>query len=137
MPSTTGVVIGAATGGALGGFFVGADYGVMLGSVIGAAASVIVSKDNNRRKIVHFFLALGAGMLIASSASELIEQVWKYNVSPKITAIVISALLIPVLYITADKDNLLKAARRVSGIVEKNFSALVDAVKSLRGKGGQ
>ena len=137
MPSTTGVVIGAATGGALGGFWVGADYGVMLGSIIGAAASVIVSRDNNRRKIVHFFLALGAGMLIASSASELIEQVWKYNVSPKITAIAISAMLIPVLYITADKDNLLKAVRRVSGIVERNFSALVDAVKSLRGRGDQ
>ena len=137
MPSTTGVVIGAATGGALGGFWVGADYGVMLGSIIGAAASVIVSRDNNRRKIVHFFLALGAGMLIASSASELIEQVWKYNVSPKITAIAISAMLIPVLYITADKDNLLKAVRRVSGIIERNFSALVDAVKSLRGRGDQ
>lgn len=137
MPSTTGVVIGAATGGALGGFWVGADYGVMLGSIIGAAASVIVSRDNNRRKIVHFFLALGAGMLIASSASELIAQVWKYNVSPKITAIAISAMLIPVLYITADKDNLLKAVRRISGIVERNFSALIDAVKSLRGRGDQ
>lgn len=137
MPSTTGVVIGAATGGALGGFWVGADYGVMLGSIIGAAASVIVSRDNNRRKIVHFFLALGAGMLIASSASELIEQVWKYNVSPKITAIAISAMLIPVLYITADRENLSKAARWVSGIVERNFSALVDALKSLRGRGDQ
>jgi len=133
MPSTTGVVIGAATGGALGGFWVGADYGVMLGSIIGAAASVIVSKDNNRRKIVHFFLALGAGMLIASSASELIEQVWKYNVSPKITAIAISAMLIPILYITADRDNLLKVARRISGLIERNFTALIDAVKSLRG----
>lgn len=137
MPSTAGVVIGAATGGALGGFWVGADYGVMLGSIIGATASVVVSKDNNRRKIVHFFLALGAGMLIASSASELIQQVWKYNVSPKITAIAISAMLIPILYVTADRENILKAVRRISGIVERNFSALVDAVKSLRGRGDQ
>ena len=72
-------------------------------------------------------------MLIASSASELIEQVWKYNVSPKITAIAISAMLIPILYITADRDNLLKVARRISGLIERNFTALIDAVKSLRG----
>lgn len=137
MPSTTGVVIGAATGGALGGFWVGADYGVMLGSIIGAAASVIVSKDNNRRKIIHFFLALGAGMLIASSASELIEQVWKYNVSPKITAIAISAMLIPILYITADRENLAKVAVWISGVIKDNAAAIVDAIKSRLGKGGQ
>ena len=136
MSTTAGVAIGATAGGALGGFWVGADYGVMLGSIIGAAVSVIVSRDNNRRKIIHFFLALGAGMLIASSASELIEQVWKYNVSPKITAIAISAMLIPILYVTADRENLAKAALWLSGMIKDNATAIVDAIKSFRGKGG-
>ncbi|WP_275076729.1 putative holin [Providencia rettgeri] len=92
----------------MGCFLIGADYGVVLGAVIGASVSVIASKDNNRRKIFHFILALGAGILIAKEASEFIAQAWSWEISPKITAIIISALLIPVLVLAANKDNLRK-----------------------------
>ncbi|MEQ5072146.1 hypothetical protein ABN090_20845, partial [Providencia rettgeri] len=69
MSTSIGITLGAAGGGAMGGFLIGADYGVVLGAVIGASVSVIASKDNNRRKILHFILALGAGILIAKEAS--------------------------------------------------------------------
>ncbi|HHN8582430.1 putative holin [Providencia rettgeri] len=137
MPSTlTGVAVSAAGGGAMGGVLLGADYGVVLGAIIGASVSVIASKDNNKRKILHFFLALGAGVLIAYPASELIAQIWAWNVSPKITAIAISALLIPVLIIVASRDNLLKLFSRIAASIDRNFSSIVQAIKDWRNKGG-
>ncbi|MEQ5070751.1 putative holin, partial [Providencia rettgeri] len=133
MPSTlTGVAVSAAGGGAMGGVLLGADYGVVLGAIIGASVSVIASKDNNKRKILHFFLALGAGVLIAYPASELIAQIWAWNVSPKITAIAISALLIPVLIIVASRDNLLKLFSRIAASIDRNFSSIVQAIKDWR-----
>ena len=120
----------------MGGILVGADYGVILGAVIGASASVIASKDNNRRKILHFIIALGAGILIARETSDFIAQVWSWDISPKITAIVISALLIPILIIVANKDNLIKLFSRILSSVDKNFSSVIQAIKDWRNKGG-
>ena len=136
MSTSIGITLGAAGGGAMGGFLIGADYGVVLGAVIGASVSVIASKDNNRRKILHFILALGAGILIAKEASDLIAQVWQWEISPKITAIVISALLIPVLVLAANKDNLRKLFSRIAASIDRNFSSIVQAIKDWRNKGG-
>ncbi|QZY63219.1 phage holin family protein [Providencia rettgeri] len=133
---TAGIAVGGAVGGSLGGMLFGADYGVVLGAIIGASVSVIASKDNNKRKILHFFLALGAGVLIAYPASELIAQIWAWNVSPKITAIAISALLIPVLIIVASRDNFLKLFNRIAASIDRNFSSIVQAIKDWRKKGG-
>lgn len=136
MSTTTSIILGATGGGAVGGLLVGVDYGVILGAIIGASASVIASKDNNRRKIFHFILAFGAGVLIAKEASEFIAQVWKWDVSPKITAIAISALLIPILIIVANKDNLIKLFSRILLSIDKNFSSITQAIKDWRNKGG-
>lgn len=136
MPSTLGIAAGAASGGAMGGLLIGADYGVVLGAIIGASASVIASKDNNRRKIIHFFLALGAGILIAYPVSELIAQIWEWDVSPKITAIGISALLIPVLVLAANKDNITKLLSKVGASIDRNFSSVTQAIKDWKNKGG-
>ncbi|WBA58417.1 putative holin [Providencia sp. 21OH12SH02B-Prov] len=136
MSTSLGIAIGAAGGGAMGGILVGADYGVVLGAIIGASASVIASKDNNRRKILHFILALGAGILIAKEASDVIAQIWNWDISPKITAIAISALLIPVLVLMANKDNLRKLFSRIMASIDKNFSTITQAIKDWRNKGG-
>lgn len=137
MSSTATVItLGAAGGGAMGGILVGADYGVILGAVIGASASVIASKDNNRRKILHFIIALGAGILIARETSDFIAQVWSWDISPKITAIVVSALLIPVLLVFANRDNISKALRAVWLLVRENLSSAIQAVKDWHNRGG-
>lgn len=136
MSTSLGITLGAAGGGAMGGLLVGADYGVVLGAIIGASASVIASKDNNRRKILHFILALGAGILIAKEASDVIAQIWNWDISPKITAIAISALLIPVLVLMANKDNLRKLFSRIMASIDKNFSTITQAIKDWRNKGG-
>lgn len=135
MSTSIGITLGAAGGGAMGGFLIGADYGVVLGAVIGASVSVIASKDNNRRKILHFILALGAGILIAKEASDFIAQVWQWEISPKITAIIISALLIPVLVLAANKDNLRKLFSRIAASIDRNFSSIVHTIKDWRNKG--
>lgn len=136
MSTSIGITLGAAGGGAMGGFLIGADYGVVLGAIIGASASVIASRDNNRRKILHFILALGAGILIAKEASDAISQIWSWDISPKIMAIVISALLIPVLVLAANKDNLKKLFSRIFTSIDKNFSSITQAIKDWRNKGG-
>ncbi|EKT66916.1 MULTISPECIES: putative holin [Providencia] len=136
MSTSIGITLGAAGGGAMGGFLIGADYGVVLGAIIGASASVIASRDNNRRKILHFILALGAGILIAKEASDVISQIWSWDISPKIMAIVISALLIPVLVLAANRDNLKKLFSRVFTSIDKNFSSVTQAIKDWRNKGG-
>ncbi|HEC8323439.1 TPA: hypothetical protein RG501_RS06130 [Providencia rettgeri] len=136
MSTSLGITLGAAGGGAMGGLLVGADYGVVLGAIIGASASVIASKDNNRRKILHFILALGAGILIAKEASDVIAQIWNWDISPKITAIAISALLIPILVLMANKDNLRKLFSRIMASIDKNFSTITQAIKDWRNKGG-
>lgn len=136
MSTSLGITLGAAGGGAMGGLLVGADYSVVLGAIIGASASVIASKDNNRRKILHFILALGAGILIAKEASDVIAQIWNWDISPKITAIAISALLIPVLVLMANKDNLRKLFSRIMTSIDKNFSTITQAIKDWRNKGG-
>lgn len=136
MSTSIGITLGAAGGGAMGGFLIGADYGVVLGAIIGASASVIASRDNNRRKILHFILALGAGILIAKEASDVISQIWSWDISPKIMAIVISALLIPVLVLAANKDNLKKLFSRIFTSIDKNFSSITQAIKDWRNKGG-
>lgn len=136
MNTSLGIPLGAAGGGAMGGLLVGADYGVVFGAIIGASASVIASKDNNRRKILHFILAIGAGILIAKEASDVIAQIWNWDISPKITAIAISALLIPVLVLMANKDNLKKLFSRIMTSVDKNFSTITQAIKDWRNKGG-
>nr|ELR5038776.1 hypothetical protein [Providencia stuartii] len=136
MSTSLGITLGAAGGGAMGGLLVGADYGVVLGAIIGASASVIASKDNNRRKILHFILALGAGILIAKEASDVIAQIWNWDISPKIMAIAISALLIPVLVLMANKDNLRKLFSRIMTSIDKNFSTITQAIKDWRNKGG-
>ncbi|MEY0300803.1 putative holin [Providencia manganoxydans] len=136
MSTSLGIPLGAAGGGAMGGLLVDADYGVVFGAIIGASASVIASKDNNRRKILHFILALGAGILIAKEASDVIAQIWNWDISPKITAIAISALLIPVLILMANKDNLKKLFSRIMTSVDKNFSTITQAIKDWRNKGG-
>ncbi|MCW2254062.1 zinc transporter ZupT [Providencia alcalifaciens] len=133
---TASIAVGGAIGGSIGGTLFGADYGVVLGAIIGASVSVIASKDNNKRKILHFFLALGAGVLIAYPASELIAQIWAWNVSPKITAVVVSALLIPILIVVANRDNLLKLFSRIAASIDRNFSNIVQAIKDWRNKGG-
>ncbi|WP_272521709.1 putative holin [Providencia sp. PROV202] len=136
MSTSIGITLGAAGGGAMGGFLIGADYGVVLGAIIGASASVIASRDNNRRKILHFILALGAGILIAKEASDVISQIWSWDISPKIMAIVISALLIPVLVLAANRDNLKKLFIRTFTSIDKNFSSITQAIKDWRNKGG-
>ncbi|ATG17152.1 hypothetical protein CO695_12920 [Providencia alcalifaciens] len=136
MSTSIGITLGAAGGGAMGGFLIGADYGVVLGAIIGASASVIASRDNNRRKILHFILALGAGILIAKEASDVISQIWSWDISPKIMAIVISALLIPVLVLAANRDNLKKLFSRIFTSIDKNFSSITQAIKDWRNKGG-
>lgn len=136
MSTSIGITLGAAGGGAMGGFFIGADYGVVLGAIIGASVSVIASRDNNRRKILHFILALGAGILIAKEASDVISQIWSWDISPKIMAIVISALLIPVLVLAANKDNLKKLFSRIFASIDRNFSSITQAIKDWRNKGG-
>nr|WP_278979202.1 putative holin [Providencia alcalifaciens] len=136
MSTSIGITLGAAGGGAMGGFLIGADYGVVLGAIIGASASVIASRDNNRRKILHFILALGAGILIAKEASDVISQIWSWDISPKIMAIVISALLIPVLVLVANRDNLKKLFSRTFTSIDKNFSSITQAIKDWRNKGG-
>ncbi|EOF5041632.1 putative holin [Providencia rettgeri] len=136
MSTSIGITLGAAGGGAMGGFLIGADYGVVLGAIIGASASVIASRDNNRRKILHFILALGAGILIAKEASDVISQIWSWDISPKIMAIVISALLIPVLVLAANKDNLKKLFSRIFASIDRNFSSITQAIKDWRNKGG-
>ncbi len=136
MSTSIGITLGAAGGGAMGGFLIGADYGVVLGAVIGASVSVIASKDNNRRKILHFILALGVGILIAKEASDVISQIWSWDISPRIMAVIISALLIPVLVLAANKDNLRKLFGRIAASIDRNFSSIVQAIKDWRNKGG-
>ncbi|EJD6498519.1 putative holin [Providencia rettgeri] len=133
---TAGIAVGGAVGGSLGGMLFGADYGVVLGAIIGASVSVIASKDNNRRKILHFILAFCAGILVAKEASEVIAQIWTWNISPRIMAIVVSALLIPVLVLAANKDNLRKLFSRIAASIDRNFSSIVQAIKDWRNKGG-
>lgn len=137
MPSTlTGVAVSAAGGGAMGGVLLGADYGVILGAIIGASASVIASKDNNLQKVINFFLALGSGSLLAHPFSEMVQEFWQKDISPKITAIIVSALLIPILVLGANKDNLKKLFGRVGASIDKNFSSITQAIKDWRNKGG-
>lgn len=133
---TASIAVGGAVGGSIGGMLFGADYGVVFGAIIGASASVIASKDNNKRKILHFILALGAGVLIAYPTSEFIFEMWQKSVSPKITAIVVSALLIPILVIVANRDNLLKLFSRIASSIDRNFSSIIQAIKDWRNKGG-
>jgi len=95
------------------------DYGVLLGSIIGASVSVIASKEKNIRKMLHFVLALFAGILVALPASDLISQMWSLNVSPKITAIVLSSLLIPILFSVSGNESVEEVCRKILNYIER------------------
>lgn len=119
--TAAGVAFGAASGGAIGGLLAGADYGVALGAVIGASVSVIASKENNLRKLLHFFLAFCAGLIIAFPASDMIADIWAVKVSPRFVAIIAAAMVIPILLLLSSAENIEKTAKWISGFISRRF----------------
>ncbi|MBO1929595.1 hypothetical protein J4731_19290 [Providencia rettgeri] len=135
MPSTAaGAIVGAAGGGIIGGILGDFDIGVITGALIGSTVAVIASKDNNKTKALVFVCSLAAGIPVSEPAEKILNDITGYDISRLVSAILVSALFVPILLVLSNRENIKKGVKLVLHTVSDKLDLMIGALEKWRGK---